>query len=92
VAEDKAMTDAWPATVPARVDVVREDGSRWTGSADYPRGHPQRPATVEDIERKFMSLTPRVLGDARARDALDLLGRLDSLHDVASIFPALAAQ
>jgi hypothetical protein len=39
-----------------------------------------------------MSLTPRVLGDARARDALDLLGRLDSLHDVASIFPALAAQ
>jgi 2-methylcitrate dehydratase len=92
VAEDKAMTDAWPATVPARVDVVREDGSRWTGSADYPRGHPQRPATVEDIERKFMSLTPSVLGDARARDALDLLGRLDSLHDVASIFPALAAQ
>jgi 2-methylcitrate dehydratase len=92
VAEDKAMTDAWPATVPARVDAVRTDGTRWSRSADHPRGHPRRPATVEDIESKFLSLTPRVLGDGRAREALDLLGRLDSLSDVGAVFPALAAQ
>jgi 2-methylcitrate dehydratase len=92
VAEDKAMTNAWPATVPARLDVVRTDGTRWTATLDYPRGHPKRPATVEDIEQKFLGLTPRVLGDARAREALDLLGRLDSLDDVAAVFPALAAQ
>jgi 2-methylcitrate dehydratase len=92
VAEDKAMTDAWPAVVPARLDVVRTDGTRWSRTLDHPRGHPKRPATVEDIERKFLSLTPRVLGDTRAREALDLLGRIDSLADVGSVFPALAAR
>ncbi len=92
VAEDKAMTDAWPATVPARLDVVRTDGTRWSRTLDHPRGHPKRPATVEDIEGKFLALTPRVLGDARAREALDLLSRLDELDDVVTIFPALAAR
>lgn len=90
--EDKSMTEAWPATVPARLRVVLRDGSTWTRSADYPRGHPKRPATAEDIEDKFHSITPRVLGDTRAREAFALLGRLDTLDDVASIFPAFATE
>jgi 2-methylcitrate dehydratase len=92
VSEDKAMSAAWPTKVPARVDVLRTDGTRWSRAADHPRGHPRRPATEQDIAGKFLSLTPRVLGEDRARAALDLLGRFDELPDVGEVFPALAAQ
>jgi 2-methylcitrate dehydratase len=91
VAEDKDMTAAWPVTVPARIDVVLKDGSGWSRSADYPRGHPKRPATDDDITAKFLSITPRVLGESGARTALAVLGRIDALDDVAAIFPALTA-
>jgi 2-methylcitrate dehydratase len=91
VAEDKGMTAAWPATVPARIDAVLTDGSTWSRSADYPRGHPKRPATSDDITAKFLSSTPRVLGDSGAREALQVLSGIDALDDVGAIFPALRA-
>jgi 2-methylcitrate dehydratase len=92
VAEDKAMTAAGPGKVPARLRVVRKDGSRWVQEADHPRGHPRRPATVDDIRGKFLSIAPRVLGDDRAQAAFDLVTRADTLADVADIFPAFIAR
>ena len=92
VAEDKAMTAAWPATVPARMEAVLKDGSTWSRSADYPRGHPERPPTTDDIEGKFLSIAPRVLGDDGARAALDVLGRLDTLEDAGLVVAAFTAR
>jgi 2-methylcitrate dehydratase len=90
VSHDERLTAAWPANVPARLEAELSDGRTWSRSADHPRGHPQRPATDDEVQQKFLGLTAGVLGEDRALAVAEQILAVRALSDVAALPPALA--
>ncbi|MCG5215196.1 MmgE/PrpD family protein [Streptosporangium soli] len=74
----------WPESAPARVTVVTEDGSR-SATVDNPRGHHERPLTVDEHRAKFGTL----VGDSRT--AAVWWRRLTALPEVADCADLFAA-
>jgi 2-methylcitrate dehydratase len=66
VKEDKALTEAYPGSIPNRVTVKLDDGRMLSVQVDDPRGHPKNPMTEEEIEQKFRLLTKGILKEAQA--------------------------
>lgn len=91
VAEDPALTRAFPAKFPSRVEITLTDGTRRTAAVDYPHGHHADPLTDAEVRDKFMSLAGRKLAPAQLARALDLIAhfehcrRLDDLFDVLTV-------
>ena len=90
VADD--LTLKYPAAWPARVSVALTDGSRLTGSSDYPRGNPENPVDRRELEDKFTALVSPPFGTASAARALATIARLRSADDMAGVFSSLIAQ
>ncbi|MBZ0250741.1 MAG: MmgE/PrpD family protein, partial [Burkholderiales bacterium] len=61
------------------VAVTRADGRREEHFAPCRKGDPEAPLTDAEIDAKFAELAAPVLGEARARDLLAKLWRLESL-------------
>ena len=93
VAEDPALTRAFPSKFPSRVEITLADGTRRTAAVDYPHGHHADPLTDAEVRNKFTSLAGRKLPPDRLVRALDLIAeiehcrRLDDLFDLLTIAP-----
>jgi 2-methylcitrate dehydratase PrpD len=71
------------AAMPARVTVALASGERLEGTARYPSGGPECPATRDAVESKYRRLAASVL-DAEAAEALmQEVWRTEELRDVA---------
>jgi 2-methylcitrate dehydratase len=70
VKEDRALTEAYPGSIPNRVTVKLDDGKTLVKQVDDPRGHPRNPMTEEEIERKFRLLTTGFLTESRVEKVL----------------------
>ena len=69
VCHDPALDDGYPAGRPARVRVVRADGSELTASADLPRGDAER--AVEEISEEIVTDTMAAGSATAVREAID---------------------
>ena len=76
---DPALPAAFPAQRAARVTATLADGRREEHFAPCRKGDPEAPLTDAEIDAKFAELAAPVLGEARARDLLAKLWRLESL-------------
>lgn len=76
---DPALTAAFPGQRAARVTATLADGRREEHFAPCRKGDPEAPLTDAEIDGKFAELAAPVLGEARARDLLAKLWRLDGL-------------
>jgi 2-methylcitrate dehydratase PrpD len=79
-----------PHHEPAIVEVRTTDGQVFTKQVDAARGHSANPMTESELQKKFMSLARPIVGGARARELVEMIGSLDTLSDVRDLVRHLA--
>ncbi len=86
VKEDRALTVAYPGSIPNRVTVKLDDGKTFAVQVDDPRGHPKNPMTDEEIEQKFRLLTKGVLKEPQVEKVLKFVRTIEKQGDVSPLF------
>jgi len=86
VKEDKALTEAYPGSIPNRVTVKLDDGTTLAVQVDDPRGHPKNPMTEEEIEQKFRLLATGVLKAPQVERVLKFVRSVEKQSDVSPLF------
>jgi 2-methylcitrate dehydratase PrpD len=81
---DPDLTAGYPERWSSRVALTLRDGGTAGGAADYPRGNPENPAPLAELEDKFRDLVaPRYSADLAER-AIAAVNNLESCPDMAS--------
>ncbi len=86
---DGTLDPAAPPLTQAHVKVTLKDGRVLAASANGARGYPERPATDDQLKRKFASCATRVMSSVQANEALSALRRLETVT-VADVSAVLA--
>ncbi|MEJ1978078.1 MAG: MmgE/PrpD family protein [Acetobacteraceae bacterium] len=89
LAADAALTARWPGAAGGEVEVRLHDGRLLRRRYDAPPGHPTNMPDRAQAEDKFLSLAAPVLGDARARQALEAVWSLDQADSIAPLMQRL---
>ena len=71
VSADTKLDRHFPKYWPGRVTVTLTDGHEYMDEIIAPKGEVENPMTRQDVEEKFHGLAAPVLGDARARAAIE---------------------
>jgi 2-methylcitrate dehydratase PrpD len=79
-----------PALTQALVTIRLRDGRILTRAANGARGYPDRPASAEELERKFTSCGMHALPRPQLQAALDCLHKFESLADVRELAELLS--
>jgi 2-methylcitrate dehydratase len=79
VTDDPEFNRAYPESMPNQVTVKTVDGQSHVLKVTYPKGHPKRPLTDNEVEEKFISLTEPRLPKKQIQRILDRLWKLDAL-------------
>jgi 2-methylcitrate dehydratase PrpD len=80
-------TFCWPASI----EIETVDGRTVRAVETVGRGHPDKPATAEDLERKFRECAEPVLAPEGVGRVLGLLSRLEELPSVRDLTRELTA-
>jgi len=86
VKEDRALTEAYPGSIPNRVTVKLDDGTTLAVQVDDPRGHPRNPMTEEEIEQKFRLLAAGVLKGPQVEKVLKFVRTIEKQTGVSPLF------
>jgi 2-methylcitrate dehydratase PrpD len=79
---DSTLDASAPPLTQARVTVTLRDGRSLSAAARGARGYPERPATDDELDAKFLSCAARVMPQSRARRALAALRAIEGAADV----------
>ena len=85
-----ALGNDAPALTQSIVDIRLRDGRALNRRADGARGYPDRPASAEELDNKFLSCGCRVLSEDSLHAALDCLHRLETLPDIRQMTQSLS--
>jgi 2-methylcitrate dehydratase PrpD len=88
---DPSLDGAGPPLTQARVRIRLRDGRVLAREAHGARGYPARPAGDEELAAKFMACASRVMSEAAASTALQLLRGLDGVDDLRTLTAVLCA-
>jgi 2-methylcitrate dehydratase PrpD len=88
---DPALDNDAPPLTQAHVSVHLRSGRVLTMAANGARGSPDRPATNEELEAKFVACARRSISEASAERALTMLRRFETLEDVRELLASLEA-
>jgi 2-methylcitrate dehydratase len=87
VVADPELQKLYPVNRPAIMEITTKDGKKFSGQINYAKGDFRNPMTNEELIKKFVDLATGVLGEKKAKNAVDLilnlenLGSLDGLID-----------
>ena len=73
----------------SRVEIVLRDGRTFEKTVMAATGMPQRPATTQQLQMKFMNCAMRVLGALEAGELWNRVHRIEALERVRLLFQAL---
>jgi 2-methylcitrate dehydratase PrpD len=79
---NKAFDGVAPPLTQANVTVRLRDGRVLTRRANGARGYPERPASDQELDEKFLGCATRVLTAGTAQDALGMLREIESVDEV----------
>jgi 2-methylcitrate dehydratase PrpD len=82
---DPELTRLYPQKWPSRVEIELQDGKRYRGYCEYPKGDPENPISEGELIEKFNKLCGTMPGNKRDR-IIDLVLHLEKVDDVTSIF------
>jgi len=82
---DPEAEAVYPKYYPATVVVTLNDGREVVSHVDYPKGDPENPVSIDEIVKKFHSLTEKYFAADRRASIVDAIKRLDEAADVAKI-------
>ena len=71
---------------------MRAGGQTYIREIEHIIGHPQRPMTIDDVRRKFLTCTTPRVGEDGAAEWFDRLAQASALSDASEILnlPAIA--
>lgn len=90
VLEDDRYTRQLPERRPTTVTLRYRDGRVENAFVEASRGDPERPATLDELEGKFVRLASAALGEPLGNSALGLIRRLAELRDSSELLAAVA--
>jgi len=76
----------YPFRWPAAVTVILKDGRVIEASTDYPRGDPENPAGIKEMQEKFRQLALLCQSEETVDRILELLADLDQLERIRDLF------
>jgi 2-methylcitrate dehydratase len=79
---DESLDAHWPFANPAAIALRTSKGEELSQCQIFPAGHPNNPLSDEQLERKFLHQTQKILGDERAREVIAITRHLGDLTDV----------
>jgi 2-methylcitrate dehydratase len=86
VAEDVALTAAFPESSPCRVTVQLQDSTEVQNEVRYPKGHDRSPMSAVEVNGKFKALFAGYGSARQANGIIDIVDRLEALEDVGALF------
>lgn len=86
IVTDPEFSAAYPEAMPNQVEIHATHGKRHVLKVTYPKGHPKRPLTNEELEVKFRALTSPFLTEAQQDRLLEYLWRLETTTDLSELF------
>ncbi len=89
VVADPELERIYPACRPAIVEITTKDGRKLAGRADFPKGDHRKPMTEAENRAKFLGLTAGILGEKKARKAMDTVLDLDNLATLGKLVSCL---
>jgi 2-methylcitrate dehydratase PrpD len=87
---EPALDGIAPALTQARVEVRLRDGRVLTQHANGARGYPERPATDDELDAKFLQCARRALPEAECQRALETVRAFGRLTDIRQLTAALS--
>ena len=79
----------YPAKYPARVTVIMEDGTKYVGEVEYPKGDPENPATKEEVIEKFLINATVTVDNATANRIIELVDNFERLENLNELMDCL---
>lgn len=89
VVEVKEFSDRYPQIMPARVQVIMNDGAVFDAQVDVASGHPRRPMTDDAVEAKFHALTKDRMNRTEAARMLRTIWNVERLDDMKKLVAAM---
>ena len=82
---DPEADAVYPKAYPATLIATLNDGRQVISHFDYPKGDPENPATLEDVERKFHLLTEKFLEKDKRERIVATVKELQNLENVSAL-------
>lgn len=82
---DPAAEALWPKAYPATLVVTLKDGRVLQAHADFPKGDPENPVSMDEVIDKFNILTERFLSRDKAAELVEAVRRVERLPDVSAV-------
>jgi len=86
---DSGMDTVFPEKRRAEAEIATIDGRKLTGSTEYPKGEPENPLTIDEIEQKFKRLSAGKIGRRRSEEIWNLINQLEEIENVNSLLQRL---
>jgi 2-methylcitrate dehydratase PrpD len=72
----------YPKAYPATVIVELKNGQKMTSQVDFPKGDPENPASVQEIEDKFNSLVCPIYSKIKINNYISKMKTLEKVSDI----------
>jgi 2-methylcitrate dehydratase len=89
IREDADYSKRHPHEWPCRIELTLRGGGKRVAEVSYFKGHPKRPLTDAEVEKKFRFLAEESLGDKRASAVLATAWKLEKLKDIGELVALL---
>lgn len=89
VVPDPELQKVYPTLRPSIMEITTKDGKKISGRADYAKGDHRNPMTEEEITNKFLALTEHVIGEKKAKKAMQIVLDLENLDAIEKLIRTL---
>jgi len=89
ITEDPKMSKRYPNEWPAQLDIQLRNGEVVSKRLDQVKWSPRRPATWDELADKFIGMGELVIGEDRAKQAVDWIAHLEGADSLAPLLDLL---
>jgi len=82
---DPEAEKVYPKAYPATLIATLKDGSEVTAHVDYPKGDPENPVTMEEVEAKFNLLAGQYFDAGRRKEFIETVKHIEDVEDISVI-------
>ena len=79
-----------PSMWGGKVEIETRDGHRYSTFKRQPKGDPEQSLSGQELEMKFMKLATKEIGDVKAHELNQQLGRLEDLVNVRQLIAEIS--
>lgn len=86
---DPEIDRNFPYKRQVRVEIVTQEGKKYSQELNWFKGEPEWPLNKQEIEKKFLNLASKIGGEHKSKKAIAFLDRLEEAKVIRPLFPLL---